>query len=39
MPKWENEIVYELLSQPHKHLLHGKLKNKLREATNDCLLP
>ena len=29
------KIVYILLSQPHKHLYHGKLKNKLREATSD----
>ena len=31
----KNEIVYKLLSQPHKHLRHGKLrKTQLREATN-----
>ena len=35
----KTKIVYKLLSQPHKHLRHGKLKNKLREATNDWLLP
>ena len=25
-PKWENKVVYKLLSQPQKHLRHGKLK-------------
>ena len=35
----KNKIVYKLLTQPHKHLHHRKLKNKLGEATNDWLLP
>ena len=34
----KNKIAYKLLSQPHKHLRHGKLKNKDTEATNDWLL-
>ena len=25
-PSWKNKVVYKLLSQPHKHLCHGKLK-------------
>ena len=30
----ENKVVYKLLSQPHKHLRHGKQKKtQLREAT------
>ena len=33
----KNKIVYKLLTQPHTH--HGKLKNKLMEATNDLQLP
>ena len=35
----KNKIVYKLLTQPHKHLHHEKQKNKLREETNDWLLP
>ena len=31
----ETKFCHKLLSQPHKHLLHVKLKNKLRVATND----
>ena len=31
----KHKIIYKLLTQPHKHLRHLKLKNKLREATND----
>ena len=34
-PPGKNKIVYKLLTQPHKQLQHGKLKNKRREATND----
>ena len=38
-PSGKNKIVYKLLMQPHKHLLHGNTENKLMEATNDWLLP
>ena len=34
----KNKFISELLSQPHEHLRHVKLKNILREATNDWLL-
>ena len=34
-PSVKNKVVYKLLSQPHKHQCHGKLKKaQLREATN-----
>ena len=34
-PSWKNKVVYKLLSQPVKHMRHGKLKKtQLREATN-----
>ena len=34
-PSGEDKVVCNLLSQPHKHLHHGKLKKtQLREATN-----
>ena len=37
-PSWKNKVVYKLLSQPIKHLLHRKLKKtQLREATNGWL--
>ena len=35
----KTKIICKFLSHAHKHLHHGKLKNKLREATNDWLLP
>ena len=38
-PSGKNKTVYKLLTQPHKHLRHGKFKSKLREATKDWLLP
>ena len=38
-PSGTNRIVYKLLMQPQKHLHRGKLKNKLKEATNIWLLP
>ena len=39
-PSGKNKVVYKLLSQPHKHLRHGKLKKaQLREATNGWLHP
>ena len=38
-PSGKNKIVYEFLMLPNKHLRHGKLKNKHREAINDWLLP
>ena len=38
-PSGKNKIVYKLFSQPHNYLRHGKLKNKLREATNNWLRP
>ena len=28
-PSWKNKIVYKLLSQPHKHLRHRKLKKRV----------
>ena len=34
-PIGKNKIVHKLLTQPHKHLRHGKTKKQLREATND----
>ena len=39
VPSEKNKIVYKLLTQPNKHLHRENLKNKLREATNDWLLP
>ena len=38
-PGGKNKSVHKLLTVLHKHLPHGKLENKLREATNDWLLP
>ena len=39
-PSLKNRVVNKLLSQPHKHLCHGKLnKTQLREATNSRLHP
>ena len=35
-PSMKNKIVYKLLTQPRTH--HGKLKNKLMEATNNLQL-
>ena len=35
----KKKIVHKFLSQPHKHLRHVNLKNKLRDATKDWLLP
>ena len=33
-PSGKNRVVYKLISQPHKHLRHGKMKKtQLREAT------
>ena len=37
-PTGKNKIVYKLPSQPHKHMLHGKLiKTQVMEATNGWL--
>ena len=38
-PSGKDKIVYKLLTQPHKQLHHAKLKNKLREATNEIDWP
>ena len=38
-PIGKNKIVYKLLTQPHKRLRHERLKNELREATKNLLLP
>ena len=38
-PNGKNKIVYKFVMQPHKHLHHGKQKNKLRkQPTIDCSL-
>ena len=34
-PSGKTNIISELLSPPHNHLRHGKLRNKLSEETND----
>ena len=40
VPSEKNKVVYKLLSQPHRHLRHGKLKKtQLREATTAPLNP
>ena len=39
-PSGKNKVVYKLLSQPHKHLRHGKLnKTQLGDAPNGRLHP
>ena len=36
-PSGKNTIVYKLLSQPHKHLSHGKLKKSTTQGSNQRL--
>ena len=39
-PSWKNKVDYKLLSQPHKHLRHGKLTKTqlMKQPTVDCNL-
>ena len=38
-PSGKNNVVYKLMSQPHKHLRHGKWKrNSGKQPTIDCTL-
>ena len=38
-PSWKNKIVYKLLTQPHKHLRHGKTEKQTQERIQRLTAP
>ena len=38
-PKWEQQIVYKFLMQPHKHLRHGKTEKQIQGSDQRLTAP